>query len=123
MVKFSQIIIMINLKKTNQKTNQGISILGIIFWGFVAILVLSYFQINLKSVVESQESKENFEYVGTNTKSFWQKYLKDPAHYLWQDVWVDIFWKSFINNMERIRDGKPTDIDGASPKFESKGLH
>ena len=29
------------------------------------------------------------------------------------DVWIDIFWKGFISNMERIRDGQPTDFDKA----------
>ena len=28
---------------------------------------------------------------------------------------VDIFWKSFVNNMERIRDGQPTDYETSAP--------
>ena len=100
------------MRNVNNK-NRGISILGILFFSFIIILILSYFNVNLKSVVESEDAKENFSYVGENSKSFWDKYFKGPATYLWNDVWVDIFWKGFILNMERIRDGQPTDLDNA----------
>ncbi|PIR68611.1 hypothetical protein COU49_00085 [Candidatus Nomurabacteria bacterium CG10_big_fil_rev_8_21_14_0_10_35_16] len=95
--------------------NRGISILGILIFGFILILVLSYFNISVRGVVESPTTQDNINYVSTSSKSFWDKYLKDPASYLWNDVWIEIFWQGFINNMERIRDGKPTDFDEAAP--------
>lgn len=106
------------MKKFND--NKGISILGILFFGFILLLILSYFNVSVKSVVESPTGQENINYVKGETKSFWDKYLAEPARYLWQDVWVDIFWKGFISNMERIRDGKPTDFDKASLDIEVK---
>lgn len=100
---------------SNIKKQRGISILGILFFGFIIILILSYFNISLRRVVESPTGQENINYVTGTSKNFWEKYLKEPAHYLWKDVWIDIFWKGFISNMERIRDGKPTDLDQAVP--------
>ena len=94
---------------------KGISIIGIIILGFIFILVLSYFNISVKSVVESPTGQENINYVGGGTRNLWNDYLKAPASYLWNDVFVNIFWKSFINNMERIRDGKPTDYELNAP--------
>ena len=99
---------------TNFIKKGGISILGIVILAFLAILVLSYFNISIKSVVESPTGQENINYVGGGTKNIWNDYLAKPAAYLWNDVWVNIFWKGFINNMERIRDGKPTDYDNAA---------
>ncbi len=96
----------------------GISILGVIFWGFILILILSYFSISIRGVVESPTGQENLNYVGGTTKSVWDKYLKDPASYVWNDVFVDLLWKSFVSNMERIRDGKPTDFDEAAPQVD-----
>jgi hypothetical protein len=93
----------------------GLSILGIVILIAISILVLSYFKISVRGVVESPTAQDNINYVKGSTVSFWDKYLANPAHYLWQDVWIDIFWKSFILNMERIRDGKPHDIINASP--------
>ncbi len=99
--------------KNLRNKNKGLSVIGILLLIAVAILVLSYFNISIKGVVESPTGKENIHYVKGTTQTFWNKYIAGPAHYLWQDVWVNIFWRSFINNMERIRDGKPTDIDNA----------
>jgi hypothetical protein len=98
----------------NFNTQRGLSILGVIILGVVIILVLSFFKISIKSVVESPTGQENINYVGEETKSLWAAYFAEPVAYLWNEVWINIFWKSFISNMERIRDGKPTDFDNAA---------
>ncbi len=98
-----------------KKGNRGISIIGILLLCVVIILVLSYFQISIKSVVESPTAQENIGYVRGGTVNIWDKYLRVPATYLWNDVFINIFWKSFINNMERIRDGQPTDYELNAP--------
>jgi len=92
----------------------GISILGVIVFGFLLILVLSYFHVSIKAVVESPTGQENVNYVKGTGQDFWNKYLAEPAHYLWQDVWVNIFWKGFIFNMQRITNGQPTDYNDAA---------
>lgn len=99
----------------NIKRNKGISIIGILFFGLIIIFVLSYFKVSIKSVVESPEAQENIGYVKGGSVSLWGKYLKGPASYLWNDIFIDIFWKSFINNMERIRNGEPTDYEINAP--------
>jgi hypothetical protein len=105
---------MINSNKKN-KNNIGLSILGLVVVLAIGLLVLSYFKISVRSVVESPTGQDNIGYVKGTSQSVWQRYLAKPAHYLWQDVWIDIFWKSFILNMQRIRDGEPTDITNAAP--------
>lgn len=102
------------LIKNNNNRQDGISILGVLVFGIILILILSYFNISIKSVVNSPTGQENVNYVKEGTKSLWITYLAEPASYLWNDVWVNIFWKGFISNMERIRDGKPTDFDNAA---------
>ena len=109
------------MKNDTKNKQKGISILGILFFGFVLILVLSYFHISIKTVVDSPTGQENVNYVKGSTQSLWDAYLAKPAHYLWQDVWVNIIWKSFISNMERIRDGQPTDIDNAAKSIQMQG--
>lgn len=100
--------------KPNER-KRGISIIGILLLGFILILVLSYFKVSVKSVVESPTAQDNISYVGGGTRNLWYDYLAAPANYLWNDVFINIFWKSFISNMERIRDGKPTDYETAAP--------
>lgn len=79
------------------------------------ILVLSYLKIDIKTVVESPEGQSNINYVKGTSMTIWQAYLKKPVAYLWNDVFIEIFWNSFISNMERIRDGKPNDFEQAAP--------
>lgn len=107
-----------NTNKTRK--NGGISILGILFLTVILILVLSYFNISLKAVVENPNTQNNINYVGGTGKSLWNDYLKKPVSYLWNDVFVKIFWASFISNMERIRDGQPTDFEKMAPTVNLK---
>jgi hypothetical protein len=99
--------------KSSDKKNIGISILGVLVLGAILLLVLSYFGVSIKGVVESPTGQENINYVKGSTRTFWDKYFREPVHYLWQDVWVEIFWRPFISNMKNIRDGQPTDLDKA----------
>jgi len=100
---------------TPELKNRGISILKTLLWGAIIILVLSYFKIDIKGVVESPEAQDNIEYVTEGTKTVWEKYLAEPASYLWNTVFVGLLWEAFINNLERVRDGEPTEIEEAAP--------
>jgi len=104
------------MKKFNNK-KCGTSILGLIIWIGIIILVLSYFNISIKAIVESPTGQENVNYVRGGTRNLWTTYLAEPATYLWNDVVVDIFWEGFIENMKRIRDGVPTNIENAAPQL------
>lgn len=96
----------------------GISILGIIILAIIVLLVLGYFHVSVKSVVNNPTSQDNINYVGGGIENLWNQYFAEPASYLWNDVWVNIFWKSFIDNMERIRDGQPTVLDNAAKNLQ-----
>ena len=100
----------------NKKT--GMSILGFLVLAAGFILILSYFNISIKAVVESPTSQENIEYVKGGGKSLWTEYLSEPVNYLWSEVWVKLFWRPFIDNMERLRDGRPTDLDTAGAALQ-----
>ncbi len=97
---------------------KGISILGVLLLGVIIILVLSYFDISIKAVVESPAGQENIDYVKGGTKSLWTEYLREPATYFWNDIWLKLFWGPFIENMGRIRDGVPTDFDNAGSNLQ-----
>ncbi len=86
--------------------------------GFVIILVLSYFNISIRGVVQSPTGQDNLNYVKDTGTGFWDRYLTRPAHYLWNDIFLNLFWNSFVSNLERIRDGQPTDFDKYAPKIQ-----
>ena len=103
--------LMLQLSKVNWQKSAvglgGLAVIGILILAVIIILVLSYYNISIKAVVESPTGQENLGYVGGGTRSLWTTYLAGPASYLWNDVWINIFWRGFISNMERIRDGLP----------------
>ena len=95
----------------------GISILGILLLCVIAVLILSFSNTNIRSTVESPQSQDNLHYVGGGVRNLWNDYLKKPADYLWNEIWVKIFWASFVSNMEDIRDKKPTDFEKNAPTY------
>ena len=103
------------MKTVNDYKKGLISIIGVLILGVIIILVLGYFHINLQAVVDSPDTQGNIHYIGGAISDFWNTYLAKPASYLWNDVFIKIFWQSFINNMERIRDGQPLDFNNIAP--------
>lgn len=64
-------------------------------------------------VVENPGVQENTSYVESGVVTFWNNYLANPASYLWHDVFVNILWAAFVENMERLRHGEaPVYFDG-----------
>ncbi len=52
----------------------------------IALIVLSYYGFDVRKVVESQTSKNNFAYAGEVVADVWNDYLKQPAIALWNKV-------------------------------------
>jgi len=105
---------MIDISK--KEKSRGISLLGVLFLGLMLIFVLSYLGVDIKAVVQNPTTQNNINYVKGSGETVWDSFLKRPVSYLWNDVFIQIFWQSFINNMQRIRDGKPTDFENAAPQ-------
>lgn len=84
----------------NNKQN-GVSILGILFLGLIIILALSYFKINIKSVIESPVTQDNITYVRGGTRNLWDDYLKEPVSYLWKEIFINNLWKPFISGSDK----------------------
>ncbi|MBU0612267.1 hypothetical protein KKA39_00865 [Patescibacteria group bacterium] len=96
----------------------GISILGALLLGLVLIIVLSYFNVSIKAIVESPKAKDNFSYIGSTGRSLWNDYLKKPFSNVLNSDTVQYFWKSFLKNMQNIHDGKPTDFQKSAPTLK-----
>ncbi|MEZ4103633.1 MAG: hypothetical protein R3B55_03765 [Candidatus Paceibacterota bacterium] len=71
------------------------------------LVALGLFGVNVEEdVVENEEVQNNVSYVWTGVVNFWERYLAGPADYLWNDIFVDLIWESFIVNMQSIRNGQ-----------------
>lgn len=97
-------------------TNQGIGLMGFLIILIVALIVLGYFGISIKSVIQKQPVQDNLSYAWQTVRYVWTIYLSGPANYIW-GIFYNYLWLSFIENAQRIKDGKlPTFIEN-QPKL------
>jgi hypothetical protein len=91
--------------------NQGL--IKLILLIIIAAVVLGYFNINLRSIWNSDAVQNNLGFLWDSTQSIWHNYLAKPADFIW-GVFYNYIWLSFIENMERIKGGEdPTFMDNA----------
>ncbi|OGZ03783.1 MAG: hypothetical protein A2648_02405 [Candidatus Lloydbacteria bacterium RIFCSPHIGHO2_01_FULL_41_20] len=88
--------------------------IGRVFLILVAtFLILSYFNVDIKSIIESPSTQKNWSYVSAIGKTIWTGYLEKPTQYLWNNIFASFFKESFLQsltNLKAIKDGKATDI-------------
>jgi len=109
-------------KAMNNPHAHGAGQRGLIKWIIlfvVALLILSYYGINLRELVNAPTTQDNVSYVATTTVTFWNKYLKVPAAYLWNDIFVDLIWNPAISNLKAMKNGEPTNISSSTPTLPS----
>jgi hypothetical protein len=80
------------------------------------LVALGMFGVNVEEDVAGNEDvQDNVSYVWTGVVNFWDRYLAGPADYIWNDVFVDLIWESFIVNMQSVRNGN------SATNFELQG--
>ena len=98
-------------------TNQGIGLIGFIILLIIAIIVLGYFGISIRSIFGGgTTSRDNLDYAWQTVKYVWNTYLSVPAYYVW-NIFYNLLWKSFIENAERIRGGNPPTLLEGQPQM------
>ncbi len=95
---------------------------GSLKWIFIiviAIIVASfYFDFSIQEAVEDEQTQSNFTYIWNNIVTFYNTYLADKVNYLWNDVFIDLIWDSFTENMQNLKTGELTSIETAAPTIE-----
>ena len=86
------------------KSNHGLIQLLILL--LIALIVLGYYGISVRSAVENPTTQDNVSYIWTGTVTVWDDYLKLPAGYLW-NIFVNDIWDPAIIGLEGIKNGQP----------------
>ncbi len=100
------------------KKNRGLIRLVILL--FLALIILGYYGISIREVVQSPTSQDNISYVSTGATGVWDNYLKVPATYLW-NIYVNDIWSAAIHNLEAMKNGEPTDVQKLAPVLPYPG--
>ncbi|MFC1801952.1 hypothetical protein ACFLY7_00720 [Patescibacteria group bacterium] len=95
----------------NLYKNQKGGLIKFIFLIIVAIIILSYFGFDLRAIVESPRTQANLGYAKEIVMTVWDNYLSEPVLYIWNNLFVDIAWQSFVNGMEQLKSGQNVGVD------------
>ena len=82
----------------------------------ILIIALSYFNIDIRGVIEAPQTQQNISYVWGWVSSVWNNYLRAPVVYFWNDIFIKLLWSSFTDNLERIKRGQPHDFELNAPR-------
>lgn len=81
----------------------------------IALLVLSYFGLNIRSIINSPAGKDNFSFTQELMINTWNNYLKKPTTYLWNDIFLNLIWNPAIENLTKIKNGEPDSLRSSAP--------
>ncbi|PIS13541.1 MAG: hypothetical protein COT67_01220 [Candidatus Tagabacteria bacterium CG09_land_8_20_14_0_10_41_14] len=94
--------------------NQGLVKLVILI--IIGAIVLGYFGINLRSIIESGPVQDNLGYLWGGVKLLWNDYLKKPFTFAY-NIFYEYLWKAFIASMERLKGGQDPEFIENAPTF------
>ena len=90
---------------------------GSLKWIFIivigVIIASFYFDFSIQEAVEDEQTQSNFAYVWNNVVTLYDSHISP----IWNDVFIDLIWDSFIDNMKHIKAGELTTIDTAAPQI------
>ena len=81
----------------------------------VVLLLLAYFGFNLRSIVNSPTFQDNWSFIENGAVNFWNNYLKKPADYIWNTIFVPLIWRPAVSNLEQMKAGQANSIASSSP--------
>lgn len=95
------------------KNNSQRGIIKLILILIIFILILSYFNIDLRGIIESPQTQQNISYAkelainiwNAWLKPLWDNYLSKPILYFWQNIFIEILWKSFTQGLSALQAG------------------
>ena len=79
----------------------------------IGLVILGYVGFDVRKAVESPTSQSNIEYVKNAVIYVWDKYLAKPAKYLWNDIFIKLIWTTAVDNLTKIKNGEPTDVQAS----------
>lgn len=85
---------------------------------FIGLVILGYLGFDIRRAVEAPTSQSNIEYVKNAIVYVWNTYLARPVKYLW-NIFINLIWNTAIDNLTKIKNGEPTNIETSVPALPS----
>ena len=68
----------------------------------IALLLLAYFGLNLRTIVGSQTFQDNWNFIMNGISTVWNSFLKAPATFIWNSI----LWPLFSKGLTQIQQGQ-----------------
>ena len=82
----------------------------------IALLIISAFGLNLKTVADSPMVQSNFGFVKNIALNIWHLYLEKPFMYVWNEVFLKLVWNPVYESLKK--DVAPrTTLEGKVPNL------
>lgn len=94
--------------------NQGF-ILKTVLIVIALVLVLSFFNINIKSTVDKPIFQQNIAFVKNGVVTVWSTYIGPYVSMIWNNAVVTYLFDAFTSNMKRSINGEKTDFQLNAP--------
>lgn len=101
----------------NTIITKGSMLLRLIVLGGIILLLLSFFGVRLESLVESEVMHDNTNFLVDGVVGVWDDYLHEPLQWFWTNIFIEIIWNAFVENMQRIKNGEPTYFQEFAPQI------
>lgn len=86
--------------------NKGFTVIRFLFTIVIILIALSLLGVNIQSdIVQNPEVQNNTSFVMQQFQTFWNTTLAGPLTYFWNNIIINIFWNSFIENMTTLSEG------------------
>ena len=61
--------------------------------GIIALIILGNLGVDIRKSVNSPITQSNLEYIKEVVSFVWNKYLEQPAKFIWKEVFIEYIWK------------------------------
>jgi len=62
----------------------------------IALIILSYFGFDLRSLIESPQTQANLNYFLDLLKNIWDNYIWKGIMYFWNNIFIGYIWKNIV---------------------------
>jgi hypothetical protein len=90
---------------------------------FLGLIILGYLGVDIKQSVQSPVTQSNIGYVKDVVVYVWTKYLETPAKYLWNEIFIKLIWTTAIDNLTKMKNGEPTNVQTSAPILPTAPAH
>jgi len=102
------------MENENNKPRIKISLGGFII---LVILALILFKVDIKEKIDSPQFKKNWDYISTEVKDLWSKYISTPLKAKSGELMVDMAKKGF-DEIQKNMGGNAIDIDSIQKEIQ-----